>query len=247
LDGPSADIAARFAEQNSIAVLLIHPPETFVDPLSFAFVLGEPRDREQAALDAELSRRGLSRVARVGRQGEPCDASAPRGGTRQFPVSQWRSDQVSALLVLGPATCASDVLHDLAADNYFPTLALGLEAAEFVYASDAKGSRFSVGGGSFPAPVRPDLSSNPALPALDWHEALGHDAALLAQGALRGFPEGRVDDREAVRELHARAEVALSTAEAPLWTSEVRGFSRGHVLARTLTIVSPPPSPDHLP
>jgi len=246
-DGPSADIAARFAEQNAIAVVLLTPPETFAGPLSFAFVLGESASREQAALDAELSRRGLLRVARVGRLGEACDAPGSSASSSRFPATQWRSEHVSALLVLGSAACASDVLVDLTAADFFPTLALGLEAADFVYSNEAKGPRFALGAGRFPSEDRPDRASNPALPALDWYEALGHDAALLTAGALEGFPEGRVDDREAVRELHERAERALSTAEAPLWTSEARGFSQGHLLARTLTIVSPHTAPKKTP
>jgi hypothetical protein len=43
-----------------------------------------------------------------------------------------------------------------------------------------------------------------------------------------------------VHELHARALRALASVQVPLWTSEARGFSEGHTLSRTLTIVSPP-------
>jgi hypothetical protein len=175
----------------------------------------------------------------VGRQGESCDAPAAVAGGPRFPVQQWRQDHVSALLVLASAACASDVIREARGAAFSPTLALGLDAAEFVQSSEAPSQSFALGAGSFPSAVRPGLAPNPALPALDWYEALGHDAALLAKGALDGFPDGRVDDAQAVRELHARAERALGEAEASLWTSEFRGFSRGHVLRRTLTIVSP--------
>jgi hypothetical protein len=121
-----------------------------------------------------------------------------------------------------------------------------LEAAEFVYQRDAPRARFALGAGSFPSPTRPDSDGNPALPALDWYEALGHDAALLAKGALEGFPDGRVDEERAVHELHARAQRALARVQVPLWTSEARGFSQGQALSRTLTIVSPP-STNHSP
>jgi hypothetical protein len=143
------------------------------------------------------------------------------------------------LLVLGSAGCASDVARELHAASFAPALALGLEASEFVYSSEAPRVRFAVGAGSFPSAVRADAVANPALPLADWYEALGHDAALLAQGALEGFPDGRVDEGTAVRQLHARAERSLGTAQAPLWTSDSRGFSEAHVLTRTLTIVSP--------
>ncbi|HYP78432.1 MAG TPA: hypothetical protein VER12_20810 [Polyangiaceae bacterium] len=241
LDGASADIAVHFSEENAIPVLLVQPPETWAGPLSSAFVLGESSSREQAAIDAELSRRGLTRIARVGRAGDPCDAVAETAGGPRFAVQQWRRNRVSAVLVLGSAACASDVARDLLRVPAFaPELALGLEAAEFVYESDAPRTRFALGAGSFPSHARSGSGDNPALPALDWYEALGHDAALLAQGALEGFPEGRVDEERAVHELHARAQRALASVQAPLWTSEERGFSKGQTLNRTLTIVSPP-------
>jgi hypothetical protein len=247
LDSASADAAAHFAEENQIPVLLVQPPETVVGPFSNGFVLGESSSNEQAAIDAELSRRGLLRIARVGRQGEACDGVAETAGRARFSVQQWHRDRVSAVRVLGSAVCASEVARDLRSVPAFsPELALGLEAAEFVYASDAPRARFAVGAGSFPSAVRPDAEGNPALPALDWYEALGHDAAVLAKGALEGFPEGRVDEEHAVRELHARAQRALGSVQVPLWTSEARGFSKGQRLSRTLTIVSPS-SPKKLP
>lgn len=242
VDGASADLAARFAEENAIPVLLVQPPATVVGPYRQAFVLGESSHDEQAAIDAELSRRGLSRIARVGRQGEPCDTPSPLAGSARFPVQHWRTDRISALLVLGSADCASDVARELRSVAFTPELALGLESAEFVYASDAPRARFALGAGSFPSTVRTDAESSSALPALDWYEALGHDAALLAKQALDGFPEGRVDDARVVHELHARAGRALETAHAPLWTSDSLGFSAEHVLPRALTIVSSTPA-----
>jgi hypothetical protein len=243
VDGASADAAALFAEENAIAVILMQPPETVTGPFRHVFVLGESSSDEQAAIDAELSRRGLLRIARVGHLGEACDVPTLSAGSSRFSVQQWRQDRISALLILGPAACASDVVRELRAAAFVPELALGLEAAAFVYASDAPPGRFSLGAGSFPARVRLDSADNPALPALDWYEALGHDTAQLAKEALQGFPDRREDDGRVVRELHARAERALDTARATLWTSDERGFSESRVLRRTLTVVSPQSSP----
>lgn len=242
IDGPSADAAVLFAEQTAIATILVQPPETATGPFHHVFVLGESPSDEQSAIDAELSRRGLLRIARVGRLGEPCDVPTVNAGSSRFSVQQWRQDRVSALLVLGPAACAGDVVRELRAASFAPELALGLEAADFVYASDAPPARFAIGAGSFPARARLDNTDNPALPPLDWYEALGHDAAQLVKEALVGFPEGREADPRIVLELHARAERTLDTARATLWTSDERGFSESRVLRRTLTVVSPPPS-----
>jgi hypothetical protein len=242
VDGPSADAAALFAEETAIATILVQPPETVSGPFQHVFVLGESPIDEQAAIDAELSRRGLLRIARVGRLGEPCDIPTLNAGSSRFSVQQWRQDRVSALLILGPAACAGDVVRELRAASFVPALALGLEAADFVYTSDAPPGCFAIGAGSFPAHARLDSPDNPALPALDWYEALGHDAAQLAKEALVGFPEGREDDPRIVHELHARAERTLDTARATLWTSDERGFSDLRVLRRTLSVVSPPSS-----
>ena len=239
VDTESADIAARFADQNEIAVVLLQVPTPGATPFRHAFVVGESSTSEQTVIDAELSRRNLQRIARVGRSGEACDAPLINAGGPRFSVDEWRRERVSALLVFGSAACASDVARELHDVAFAPLLALGLEGSEFVYASDAPRARFALCAGSFPLATRAEPGDNPALPAIDWYEALGHDAALLAKVALDGFPDGRVDDGRVVRELHARAERALSAAQAPLWTSDSRGFSAAHVLPRTLTIVSP--------
>jgi hypothetical protein len=247
MDAVSADVAARFSEESDIPVLLIETPATFAAPFHEAFALGQSPAGEQAAIDVELAQRNLHRIARVGRAGESCDASAASATATRFSVDEWRRERVSAVLVLGSGACASDVTRELRGVGFLPGLALGLEAAEFVYSSDAPRQSFALGAGVFPSLKRPDANDNPALPPLDWYEALGHDAALLSKAALGGFPDGRVDDIRAVRELHARAERALATARASLWTSDARGFSEAHQLSRTLTIVTSESSPQKSP
>jgi hypothetical protein len=238
IDTAAADVAARFSEENEIPVLLVETPSAAAGSLKDAFALGESAASEQSAIDAELTQRKLQRIARVGRAGEPCDAVAASATATRFSVDEWRRESVSAVLVLGPSSCANDVASELRGIGFAPGFALGLEAAEFVFASAAPRQSFALGAGIFPSAKRPDSRDNPALPALDWYEAVGHDAALLSKAALDGFPDGRVDDIRAVRELHARAERALGSARASLWTSDARGFSDAHVLPRTLTIVS---------
>ncbi|HEX3851978.1 MAG TPA: hypothetical protein VHW01_13495, partial [Polyangiaceae bacterium] len=229
VDAESAEAAARFADENEIPVILLQVPATGTSATRHAFVLGESAVSEQTAIDAELSRRNLLRVARVGPGGEACDVPLLNAGQPRFSVAEWRRDRVSALLVFGSAACASDVARELHDTGFTPLLALGLEASEFVYSSDAPRQRFALGAGSFPHAVRLDAAASAALPPVDWYEALGHDAALLAQVALEGFSDGRVDDGRVVHELHVRAERALASAQAPLWTSDSRGFSEAHV------------------
>ena len=187
-DGQSADIAARFAEENAIPVLLVEPPQTWVGPLQSAFVLGESGSNEQAAIDAELSRRGLLRIARVGRVGDACDSVAETAGGARFSVQQWRRNRVSAVLVLGSAACASEVAHDLRGVPAFsPELALGLSAAEFVYASDAPRARFALGAGIFPSPVRPDRGKEPGLACARLVRSLGSRRGIARPSCSRGL------------------------------------------------------------
>jgi hypothetical protein len=247
IDEASADAAAQFSEDNDIPVLLVEIPSKVTAPLKDAFMIGESAADEQSAIDAELSQRKLQRIARVGRAGEPCDAPAASATASRFSVDEWRRERISAVLVLGSGACANDVARELRGVGFSPGLALGLEAAEFVYSSDAPRQSFALGAGIFPSANRPDVHDNPALPALDWYEALGHDAAVLSKAALDGFPDGRVDDIRAVRELHARAERALAAARASLWTTDARGFSDAHSLPRTLTIVSSESQPKRSP
>ncbi len=235
----SAEAAAHFADEHEIAVLLMHAPSSNLSQFRHAFVLGEGAEREQAAMDAELSRRHLVRVARLGGGGEDCDAALLSASGPRFAVEDWRRARVMAVLVLGSAACASDVARDLRGAAFAPWLALGLEASEYDTALDAPRARFALGAGSFPGVARSARGADPASPAVDWYEALGHDAALLAVRALTGFPDARVDDGRAVHELHGRAERALATAEAALWTSDSRRFSENHRMSRTLTILSP--------
>ena len=247
IDVASTEVAVRFSQDNDIPLLLVEFPNTALGSLRGPFVLGQSTVDEQAAIDAELSQRRLQRIARVGRAGESCDVAAPSAAARRFSVDEWRRERVSAVLVLGSGACASDVAGELRGVGFSPALALGLEAAEFVYSDDAPRHSFALGAGLFPSPKRPDARDNPALPPLDWYEALGHDAALLSMAALDGFPDGRVDDIRAVHELHARAERALSTARASLWTTQARGFSEAHQLPRTLTIVTSESEPKTAP
>lgn len=247
VDPASAEVAARFSEENGIPVLLVESPSSIAGRLSAAFVLGQSVSDEQAALDAELTQRKWQRVARVGRGGESCDVHAASATATRFSVEEWRRARISAVVVLGSGACARDVSSELRALGFSPPLALGLEAAEFVYSDEAPHQSFALGAGAFPSPKRPDARQNPVLPALDWYEALGHDAALLTKAALDGFPDGRVDDIRAVRELHARAGRALGSARASLWTSDAPGFSEAHVLPRTLTIVSSESQPKKSP
>ena len=247
IDTASADVAARFSEEHDIPVLLVEFPGTLPGPFHDAFVLGESAVDEQAAMDAELSQRKLQRIARVGRAGEACDVAAANATARRFSVDEWRRERISAVLVLGSGACAGDVARELREIGFSPGLALGLAAAEFVYSSDAPHQSFALGAGVFPSATRSEGRSNAALPLVDWYEALGHDAALLSKAALDGFPDGRVDDIRAVRELHARAVRALGTASASLWTSDARGFSEAHSLPRTLTIVSSESQPKKSP
>jgi hypothetical protein len=73
-------------------------------------------------------------------------------------------------------------------------------------------------------------------PLSAWYELLGHDAALLSERVLLGFPSDFASG-EAARQLHRRFASELPRAQGTLLSSERRGFLGTRRLARSLTVL----------
>ncbi len=238
-DDESARRASSYAEKSSIPVVLLRHPKKLGSRHQHTFVLGMTSNDGAEALEATLRKDGVTSVARVGPGGVPCDSTAVAGQPR-FPVGQWLRTRAEALLLLGSVGCSRDAMAEARAAGLSPTFAFGFDSAGLLL-EVAEGRGLAVGAGTFPYDAdvpsevtrwRKTTGSTPT-----WFETLGHDAALLAEAALKGLPLDRVDDAKAVAELHARALRRLAEAKAPLWSTESRGFAGRRVMSRKLGTV----------
>ncbi|HEY2410206.1 MAG TPA: hypothetical protein VGI10_29580 [Polyangiaceae bacterium] len=242
MDGEMASHAARFAQNSGVALMLIAPPADAALVSRNTFLLGEGAHSEEALALSELNRRHLARFARIDNGASACDPTAP---APRFAIDEWRRDKVLALLMFGDAGCASDLAVELRKARLSVTLGLGLEASQLLATGEVSNPSFGIGAGKFPRvePAQGGTGALPGLAPLDWYEALGHDAAALAEVALAGFPEGSVVEPQQVAALQRQASRELKSAHADLWTTDERGFSADGILPRTLRVISKSTAP----
>jgi hypothetical protein len=220
----SAEQAATWAVTGRAPVLLIRDtPDIVISELSF--VLGTSDMDQLDAIKKELSRRSLSRWARVGTGGFDCRAAAEKAGQARFPVKAWQADGIEAVALLAPRACALEVFAELREQRLTTLLAIGLEGSEVL--SSLSGKRFALGAGAFPS-----LRGGADIPA-DFYEALGQDAGTLVRTAwsnMGGLTEAP-DARERARLPRVLAEVTVQ-----LGTTESTGFGGKRRLPRRLHI-----------
>jgi hypothetical protein len=224
LTDTSSEQAATWAVSGSSPVLLVRDtPELVISELSF--VLGTSDMDQLDAIQKELARRGVGKWMRVGSGGFDCRASVEKAGQARFPIRDWKHDNVDAVAVLGPRSCALELFAELRSERFAPLLALGLEGAEVL--GSMTGRRFGLAAGSFP-------SDKPGVDIpVDFYEALGHDAGTLvwrAWASLGGLA-GSVD-----RQKRARLPTALADVTTELSTTERRGFAGKRRLLRKLGV-----------
>jgi hypothetical protein len=241
VDEPTAAAAAKYAANTGIPVLTLASTASTADA---AFMLGETREREHEALERGARELSLEPRVVVGPGGVSCDITAPAAGLPRFPVQAWKKERVAGVLLTGNSLCARDVARETQESGRRVTLGLSLEAGEVYGELDAAQPRFALAAGTFPH--REGISAPAAQVELvaqsghapSWYTALGHDAAALARAVLASFPLDRVDDARAVAALHQRAREKLADAEAPLWSTERRGFGGARALPRVLSTVT---------
>ena len=229
----------------------------------WAFVAGMSRDAEIGALAEELVSRAVVKIvpivppsgsdavlalARGTVELQPpvaCDTAAAQSGEAHFPALDWKTARVHAWLVDAPSECARDLIRELGGLAIDGTVALTLDAA----GTNARASgvkELAVRVGEIPISVSsPDAVTDPELRAWfaregappNWWAALGHDAAVLARGAVASLPlDASVDSKEVAKRRLAAKE-ALATAQAHLWTSDARSFSPAHLLPREAKVI----------
>lgn len=265
LDPRSADRAVKWGEEHAMPVLVLAVPAQ-EQARDYAFVLGEPRANELAALGEALVDRGTTKVAPVVAAGGdptlpsiasgsltllpsiPCDIDPTHAGDARFPLATWRAAHVRAWLVDGPTECARDLIRELALASSPGLVALTLDAA----GTTARGADLklvSVQAGQIPVVAsRPDDVSDADLRRYvehegvppSWWTALGRDAALLARRAVAPLPLDATSDGNEVARRRALVKEGIASARARFWTTDADGLGAAHALPRTLQVVDLP-------
>jgi hypothetical protein len=246
-DEASAKAAAAFAEANSVPVLLLSSPGQVADGARFSFVLGTS-DEERDAVIVQAAQAAQKRIfAQVGyirneaaAQFEPCERRAPKAGDGRFPIAAWKKDDVSALLLTGPAWCSRDVLEESSALRFVPSLYCGLDGAWACASLAASVGAQWASAGSY-GEIEPGnqsisswLQSHSSKPS--WFAALGRDAAVLASAVLRTLPADETSDLEEIGKRHALVQRGLASQPAELWTTDAPGFEGGRLIRRKIQI-----------
>lgn len=151
LDGESAERAVKWSDASGVPVLTLSAPPARTRPRASAFVLGEPTEVVVAALaDALIARRetriavvadrsSLGEIATVlsGRpntaklelfQPASCEVEDKQGGEARFPLDAWEKEKFRTWLVVGPESCARDIMRDVG-NLGGALIALSLDAA----------------------------------------------------------------------------------------------------------------------
>ncbi|PIE06117.1 MAG: hypothetical protein CSA75_01190 [Sorangium cellulosum] len=242
-DAKRAAQVARYAEAQSISVLLLVAPDQMPRGARFTFVVGTEDPSWQSPVSSQAaSQVDLSRSVRVGSGKAPegplfasCDSRPPRAAQPAFPVAAWREANVEAVAIDGSRDCASRVLADLDSLGFTPMVYLGLEARE---AKQSYRGQLRVGscglldaeGASEPDSLRQWRLMQGSRPT--FFQALGRDAAKIAYGAVARLPRGTVSGLEQVMKRRVEVQQALVRAENVLWTSTNRGFDGERRLRR---------------
>lgn len=148
VDADGAERAVRWSDASGVPVLTLAAP-TRTRPRASAFVLGEPTTTVVTALADALAKRRETRIALVadrsglgdaalalaGRtpklelfQPAACELEDKQGGEARFPVDAWEKEKFRTWLVVGPESCARDVIHEVG-ELGGALLALSLESS----------------------------------------------------------------------------------------------------------------------
>lgn len=179
-----------------------------------------------------------------------CDVPLAEAGKARFPVGASWSAGARGWLISGPSSCARDLLRDLGADvraRIMPAVALTLEAGVPLSEIPKGVTVLSASAGVVPVlAARPEEVRDDELRGFmdrfgvrpSYWTALGHDAGVLAKGALAPLPGDTTTDPNAVVQRRAIVQAGLVATRARLWTSDERGIGADRVLTRKLQLVT---------
>jgi hypothetical protein len=254
LDGPSADRAARWAEEKRVPVILLSSTP-LAGGAAFSFSIGGSRSDVLRALVGaapSLTTTAVTPVVEPSEEGEPaievaglhwalarvCGAST--GSPDDAGLAARPADSRShAWLVSGAGSCAADLAIELGRDRSQGTIALTLEAARLLppiaglRVVTARAGIVPVAGADDPRAGEVARFSV-ALGSLTWWAALARDAATLGRSAVLDMSNDRATTPQAVAERRRLARDRLAAARARLWSTEAAGWSGAHTIERTV-------------
>jgi hypothetical protein len=240
-DRPSAREAAEFSRERGVPVLLLHEPEPGPELPASVWIIGADEAAANRVLRSELGRR--AEVLSVGSSEAPCPAAGERGtlsGLRRVNTS----GRPLAICFESSAECARSMLMGLSAAERPALIGLGLTALTALGDELAAGAEiWALGAGRLPhfegprdAALTRWFDTRGRAPG--WYEALGHDAALLAELALPKSKAAIVRDAEQVAAIHKQVASGLARSMLPdLWTSSAGSFDAAHRLTREFRVV----------
>jgi hypothetical protein len=237
-DEREATVAAAFAQERQIPVILLRPPAQPDPKARFTFIAGVDPVELESALITALAAHGASPVAVLA--DEPIRPRAPRPEVAAVrgcseAAASWKPLGVGGVVLSAQGECARAAL--VAAAPLRLRFAAGFEADAIALPPGsvmATAGVFPVPLGGKPKPLEPWLKNHPTPPG--WWTAVGRDAAVLAWAGVQALPEQGTEEPREVAARRAAAAAALATAQAELWTTEARGFGGGRVLPRTVGV-----------
>ncbi len=177
----------------------------------------------------------------------PCEDDLDEGLRESKPAAYW---------VSGPIGCTTDLLRQLVRIGKERsglgdiTLGTTLESFGAQIPSGVRLSQLTIGAGILPTtPAGADAALVAEIRGYterygltpNYWASLGHDVGALAQRAMRPLPDDRTTSDEAVYLRRALVEAGIMAAQAPLWSTDARGFASQRILSRTLHVVEVKP------
>lgn len=240
-DEQEAGVAATFAEQKQIPVILLRPPAPGTAPpgkLRFSFVVGVDLIELESMLVSALASRGASPVAILA--DEPVSPRAPRPEVTSLrgcndASAPWKPLGVLGVVLSAHPECARAAVIAGAPQRLRFAASFEADAAALPAGSvTATAGLYPIALGSKPKPLEAWIKAHASAPS--WWVALGRDAAVLAWAGVQGLPPQGTEDPHEVALRRAMAASAVASAQVELWTTEATGFGGGRALQRAIGV-----------
>jgi len=217
--------AALFARYEEVPVVLLRPPDPAVGESLWVFTLGE--DPSLVAVDASkaLAQRGHKSVGALVEKGYRTKAPSLAVVAACGDAEGFGKTRLDVIVLAAPPACAR---------------AFGKLAQTAVVPEGGDGGAYALEAGIFKRGSKPSTLAawtKKKGTSPSWWAALGRDAAVLAESAVKALPEQSTEDADKVRALHESARAALAKAKATeLWTTDAKGFEGSLKVARSFDL-----------